>query len=383
VTHLQRPESEPPLLQRLTATVSDCEREGASRNGRASSLAATNTEFAGLQDYLNCKIEAAINPLLVSRPAHICLIDPPVHANVGDSAILIGELDYLARNCPKSHISFCDMSSSSAGVEKYIAAADVLLIHGGGNFGDIWPGRHDVRMKALARFADKRVIQMPQSIHFADEAKLWQTSRLIARHRDFTLLVRDQKSYDFATSKFDCPVFLVPDMAFAMKPIAAPTPALDCFCLLRTDKEAVADHRAIAGVVRKAGLSFQIGDWIDDTMTLAARVDRKIGKMVLKWPQVLSRMPLGAMAFRRRYAEQRLAFGIDLLTQGAFVVTDRLHAHIISCLLGIPQVVFDSFDGKISALHATWTFRNADVHFCTGLNQLGQILNDGSLLRGR
>ena len=34
---------------------------------------------------------------------------------------------------------------------------------------------------------------------------------------------------------------------------------------------------------------------------------------------------------------------------------DRLHAHVISCLLDIPNIALDSLDGKVSALYETWT----------------------------
>jgi Polysaccharide pyruvyl transferase len=52
------------------------------------------------------------------------------------------------------------------------------------------------------------------------------------------------------------------------------------------------------------------------------------------------------MRLRQQYAMQRLVYGIDLLSKGAIVVTDRLHAHILCCLLNIPHFVFDSLGGK-------------------------------------
>jgi len=47
--------------------------------------------------------------------------------------------------------------------------------------------------------------------------------------------------------------------------------------------------------------------------------------------------------------------GIDLLCSASVVVTDRLHAHVLSLLLGIPHVVTDNVSGKIRSFYETWT----------------------------
>ena len=54
-------------------------------------------------------------------------------------------------------------------------------------------------------------------------------------------------------------------------------------------------------------------------------------------------------------ARQRMNIGCALLARGSVVVTDRLHGHILSLLLGIPQVVLDNSYGKVRQFHETWT----------------------------
>jgi pyruvyl transferase EpsO len=51
------------------------------------------------------------------------------------------------------------------------------------------------------------------------------------------------------------------------------------------------------------------------------------------------------------------------------VVTDRLHAHILCCLLDIPHFVFDSLGGKVSAFHATWTQDNTNTQLITSAGE--------------
>jgi exopolysaccharide biosynthesis predicted pyruvyltransferase EpsI len=308
-----------------------------------------------LRTTLRDKVHAALTPLIGERSQRICLVDPPDHPNVGDNAITLGELDYLADAFPGARVFSYDIHSFSEGASRYVDEADVLLIHGGGNFGDIWPHHHRIRLNFLRQFPHKRIIQLPQSVHFSEEAALRETAEAIAGHPDFTLIVRDQRSYDFAQRSFSCRVELVPDMAFAMKPIVRKPPARDFFGLLRTDKEVRANHRAIIQALEDSGRSFVTDDWLEHDPPLLSRATRLSSRVVRRAPDLMAPHASGLLALRRRYAEKRVEYGIGLLSQGKAVVTDRLHAHILSCLLSIPNVAFDSFDRKISAFYETWT----------------------------
>jgi exopolysaccharide biosynthesis predicted pyruvyltransferase EpsI len=47
--------------------------------------------------------------------------------------------------------------------------------------------------------------------------------------------------------------------------------------------------------------------------------------------------------------------GLDLLAEAPVVVTDRLHAHILCLLIGVPHVVVDTGYGKLRAFVDAWT----------------------------
>lgn len=65
--------------------------------------------------------------------------------------------------------------------------------------------------------------------------------------------------------------------------------------------------------------------------------------------------------------------GQRLLGQGEIVVTDRLHAHILSTLMGITQVILDDSYGKVFQFVDTWThasklvYKAADIAQAKGL----------------
>lgn len=331
---------------------------------------------ARLQSELNAKIEAVLHPLLAGRDEHICIIDPPGHPNVGDSAILLGELDFFARHHARSRLSYYDVDSYSAGADKYIEQASVLVIHGGGNFGDIWPHHHRMRLAVIERFRHKPIIQLPQSISFDSAEELKRTADLIRAHPDFTLIVRDTRSQAFAEQHFQCRVILCPDMAFAMRPIGRKAASTDVFCLLRTDKEAVANHAAITRELKGTGSSLQFADWLDDPFTLAGQLDYRLKRMTRFHPGRTAPFRTSLVRVRQAYARTRLNYGVELLSRGRIVVTDRLHAHILSSLLDIPNFVFDSYDGKISALYNTWTKGRAEAAMVGSAAELATHLRD-------
>jgi exopolysaccharide biosynthesis predicted pyruvyltransferase EpsI len=47
--------------------------------------------------------------------------------------------------------------------------------------------------------------------------------------------------------------------------------------------------------------------------------------------------------------------GFEMLASAEFVITDRLHGHIMSTLIGVPHVVMDSKLGKNLAFVDSWT----------------------------
>ena len=56
-------------------------------------------------------------------------------------------------------------------------------------------------------------------------------------------------------------------------------------------------------------------------------------------------------------AAQRVERGCRILARGRVVVADRLHGHILSLLMGLPNVVLDNSYGKTRAVYETWTAR--------------------------
>lgn len=292
---------------------------------------------------LQARLDESLGPLLAGGP--VALVDYPDHANVGDSAIWLGETAFLrARGLVPAYVSAIRTHDHDA-----LAAAlpdGPILLHGGGNFGTLWKAHQDFRLAMLARFPGRPIVQLPQSIFFDDEAAVADCARAIERHGRFTLCVRDRPSLDFARRHFPCETLLVPDMAFAIGPLRRLPAAADIFCLLRTDLEK-------AGSGEGPSLARALtGDWLKDDRASLKRAAIGTRLLTLMDPPNAARVK----HYERR-AQARLRRGVALLSTGRVVVTDRLHGHILSTLLDIPNVALDNSYRKIGNFIDAWTAR--------------------------
>lgn len=289
---------------------------------------------------------------LIPLGATVALIDFPNHSNVGDSAIWLGELDYLSNIGCRPKYS-CDKFNYNPDIIKSYSCDQGLLLHGGGNFGDLWYRHQELREDVLNKFREKPVVQLPQSIFFQSSEALVSTQRVVAAHNNFALLVRDKVSHAFAKQNFDCEVHLCPDMAFAMKrsrlkqfPV---NKDIGCVYLSRTDLESGQEK---SNNLPREVLSI---DWLDEEPLKSSKYYRIIDKFERRrWAR--NTLPLQFVRFKLSefLAQQRLERGCQILCQSERVVTDRLHGMILALLLGREVYAFDNSYGKLSSYYQTW-----------------------------
>lgn len=303
--------------------------------------------------------EILTSQLLTSIPdkaSHFVIVDVPDHPNVGDSAIFLGEYDFLRNHYPDATINIVDYRSYSVGQYHLLERADCIFFHGGGNFGDLWMRHQNIRLAVMEQFCHKVLIQFPQSIHFDTREVLEKTKATIGKCDSFTFFARDVVSQKFAIDNFDCDVKLTPDMAFCMDKIKRKRAELDVFCLLRVDKEKLRDiSGSIENKLSEDKLSFSIEDWVVENAPIKTKLNKLLCKLIKKFPRLNTVFQPFYERLRISYAKDNVARGITLLSKGDIVITDRLHAFILSTLLGIENYVFDSRGGKVGNFHNTWS----------------------------
>jgi Polysaccharide pyruvyl transferase len=73
-------------------------------------------------------------------------------------------------------------SYSSRVLRAKLGRDDPILIHGGGNLGDLWPRHQQLREQVIRDFPNRPILQLPQSIHFGDRSGLERAKRVFEGH---------------------------------------------------------------------------------------------------------------------------------------------------------------------------------------------------------
>jgi exopolysaccharide biosynthesis predicted pyruvyltransferase EpsI len=304
-------------------------------------IQSTRRPLANPATHMRAELLRRIGPELTGDS--FALLDYPAHANAGDSAIWLGELALLQalKGVAPTYVSAWNNCSFDA-LDRFDGQ---ILLQGGGNFGDLWPRYHGFRLDVLRRYRSRRIVHLPQTIHFEDPAKLEETRRAIGEHGNVMLFVRDVRSLDIARL-FDCDVALAPDSAFMLDLKPSGEPLHEFLYLHRTDKE---QAPAEPGGPLPAG--WHEADWSRQRLRWGAYRARALALQVLKGDPHRDRY---REALYRAVAAERVRRAVDLLSSGRLVVTDRLHGHILCTVLGIPHDILDNSYGKLSGFVSTW-----------------------------
>lgn len=327
-------------------------------------------------DYLRGLRNSTVQTLreAIGDEVNVALLDAPNQTNVGDSLIWAGEMAYLRRmGLNLRYVS--DLNTYNPDEMRRAMPTGVVLLHGGGNFGDLWLGHQKHREQIATDLRDYRLVQLPQSIFFSSEALARQADEILGAHPDFHLLIRDSLSIQRAADLLPHlnPVFCY-DMALGYEPPAtkgAPM-AHSLLIIARKDKEGV------------SGLQ-ELGDeWIPGLTTVPTDWHSE-GWLAVRWQLARRAMKLEhrLVRYRRRakwiptypqWAVQRLirslneiniAGALRMYASARFVVVDRLHAHVLALLLGIDHVALDNNYQKIGAVFRDYTGQFTTAKYAT------------------
>ena len=314
---------------------------------------------------LSGTIDAQLSKLL-QPGSEVALVNYPNLRNVGDVAIWLGTRMALER----ASVGIRYQAEPATYRRRLLASAvgedGTILIQGGGNLGDVYPHQHRVRKQVLRDFPNARVIQLPQSVWFRTRKGTEQFRRLAEAHADFTLMLREQRSLEWAEEKFDVRVALCPDLAFGLAPIRRSTPDRELIWLMRTDRESRAEPLPALGPGEERA------DWRGRhvlrpaegrRLRLALSANRRLSSAMETRGRLAAGLWRAQAATYGPIARLRVDSAARLLSRGRFVITDRLHGHVLAMLLGIPHAVLDNENGKSRALWETWTSESTLAHW--------------------
>ena len=268
----------------------------------------------------------------------IILMGTPQHGNLGDHAIVLGELHILKKYFPEHKV--IEIPSDylmgelgeflwGLGLEKYIRRDDIIFYHGGGNLGNLWVNEENLRRAMIAKFPENKFVIFPQSIHFTGDIAGYRefkiSKKIYNAHSDLHLMTRDENSFDLANKFFpQINNYLLPDSATALHGILddVDDERSGVLFVLRSDKEKVRNDENIQRLqnyLAAKNIPFEITDTVINEKVTADIREQKVREVLLK--------------FRR----------------SKLVITDRFHGVIFSFITRTPVMAFKSFDTKISS----------------------------------
>ena len=294
-------------------------------------------------DHLRTITQAKLQSVLRGRD-EVAYVGVPRHRNLGDSMIAGGTTAYLGRIGVKIKY-MCDLNGLDMSVIRSLPPTMPILLHGGGNLGDLYPHEEAFRLRIIAENLQRRFVVLPQTIHFRHDDNLEMSAQVYDSARDLTVMVRDRESEAFAAKSFsDTQLVWSPDHALGWTPILRNVSKRQPVIIARSDDESMPADRGIPAK-----------DWTFSLQNeVVWRASTYAGSVVRRMPSsdrlaaVASRIVSGQTTVNLRAAQ-------EIASRASGIATNRLHVHILSCLSGVPNFVADNSYGKVSRIFDEYT----------------------------
>jgi exopolysaccharide biosynthesis predicted pyruvyltransferase EpsI len=298
-----------------------------------------------------------------SKTFKCVFLDLPYYTNIGDILIWHGTENFIKHTGLKCFYRSSFLTFSRKKMQNISCNETLILLQGGGNFGDLWENNQNFRREIIRNYPDNPIIILPQTVFYINNDKLKFDAQLFAKHKKLTICARDNKSYQILKENFQNEVILVPDMAFHI-----PTDELKKFhakqenktlFLKRNDKE-LNDAIDYSKIIPETEID--IRDWpsmgkrmiSSYFMRIFLSVNRRTSNLFSFFTDIY------ASYF---FKPSLIKIGVKFIGKYNKVYTTRLHGAILCFLLEKPCVFFDNSYGKNNAFFETWLSDSGEIIF--------------------
>lgn len=291
-------------------------------------------------EVLRCFIREQIN-------ADYVYVDVPLYENIGDWLIAMGAWELL-KDVPYEclgRLRWEDYEHTT------IAPDTIIVLQGGGNFGDLWRGATEARNELIERYPKNKVVILPQTITYTDKNLLKQDAALYAKHANLHICARDEESYVIAKKYFGTNhVYMLPDTAIGLYP------CLPKYKGIKTGRTLIINRRD-----KEADVLFNeegdVKEWNDilrdihfNIIYCPYRIIRK-GRKITHWSALHKWENWYALRILYPFVRKKIP---RYFMQYDHVKTTRLHGYLLASMMHIPVEVKDNKYNKTTHYRNTW-----------------------------
>lgn len=296
------------------------------------------------------------NPFIeLKQKKKVFMMQTPTHRNIGDHAIALAQKEFIEKNLPFHQlieVPYKDVYKLVNYALDVMNKDDLVVIHGGGNMGDLYAYEEYMRRFIIKKFKNHKVISMPQTISFSHsiygKLLLYHSKRIYRKNKHLVLVAREKKSFELMRKHFkNIKIMLTPDIVLSLdkRKNVGRKGIVTC---LREDVEVVLtdyEKQRIFEILNQKSLN------ITRTDTLA-----KYDISVIDRENEVNNL-------------------LSLFSSAEIVVTDRLHGMIFCAITSTPCIVFSNSNHKIIETYHNWLKENKFIYFCekNELNEIGKI----------
>ena len=309
------------------------------------------TYFQKISELKNI-IQEKLTPLITNDYVFLGL---PYHTNIGDSLIWEGSETFL-RTLPYKCLYTASVSTFNPNYK--IHPSTIIIINGGGSFGDLWRRNTKLWLYLVHHYPNNEIIILPQSIFYRDEKLLEEDAKIFSKHKKLTICLRDKNSLKIANHYFPNSInLLLPDMAFYID-MRKWEKHIKCVSnkILFLNRNDIEKKQNISYDI--VPINAEIHDWptMEKTMfmlRLFYKVQNFLSRADIICVSNLSNS-FSDMLHKKIIRQYFIKNGMGFLSSYSDIYVTRLHAAILSILLQKQFVWFDNSYGKSSSFYDTW-----------------------------
>lgn len=288
----------------------------------------------------------------------IVLIGIPEYDNLGDVAIGISE-QFFINKYKNANIDLLVITENNffkyfKNIKAIINNNDVLMIQGGGNFGNQYPDQERLRKKVINNFKN-RIVLLPSTFYLKDfEKNIIPYSKYYSRD-NITIIAREKYSYTILKKYFKSDLLLTPDivLSFDINNMMFRKEQNRIGLCLRNDIESKLssiEKSKIKDIILQTTNMFMVFDTCIN-MPVPIEVQYKV-----------------------------LTEFLDEISGYSLVITDKLHAMIFCAITNTPCIAIGNYNYKLKGVF-NWIKLINSIIFVDNINEIDESMIKSQLNR--